>query len=634
MATVDQLITDARGFAQEAYSNAGPLVNAAQTAITSLSRFEVFGGPEMPVLEEAEIDLTLPEFAMPELTFPEPPAPAEGYMSVPSVDAGEVPGITAVMPNIIEPVLPAALENFTVALPSISTDFAFPDPPAELSAITFLPPELTDRAEPTAPTLNLPTFEATPPGAAPDAPTGLRSDFEAAYAGIAPSMRSALSGELDGFMLRINPQFQNQLAALEGKLTTFLAGGTAMPAAVEDALFERGRAKVAAEGRRLVDVAYKDSADRGFTMPGGAVQSSVRRARMAALDANVRTAVEIMAKQAELEQANMQFAITTSKGMRDSALQAALSYHGNLVQLNGQAISYAGMILDAIVKAYGMAVDAFKAKLEGYKAEAAVYETRLRGAMALVEVYRAQIEALKALTDVDRSKVQLYEARLQGLQMLANVYKTRVDTIVARANLEKLKLELFGSQVQLYDAKARAKGQELQAYSAAWGGQEARLRAFGEQVRSEATRIDAFRAQVDAKRVQVQAALDFNRSITDRFVAEMGAYRDTVAGRAQVASTTIELNRAQLQTVQARLSAQETQARVRLEYFKSNALTTLELFKTQTMTLLENGKLAQSQLKAIADVALAGAKVYEGLASSALSGMNTLVSQNLTESAA
>ena len=49
--------------------------------------------------------------------------------------------------------------------------------------------------------------------------------------------------------------------------------------------------------------------------------------------------MDIAVKQAEIEQANLQFAVTQSMNLRQVALQATQAWAGNLLQINGHPLS-------------------------------------------------------------------------------------------------------------------------------------------------------------------------------------------------------------------------------------------------------------------------------------------------------
>jgi len=61
------------------------------------------------------------------------------------------------------------------------------------------------------------------------APSDFAEKFAADYADMSVSMRNALDGAMDAHLLQINPEYHNQMAALEAKLSTYMSGGTALP---------------------------------------------------------------------------------------------------------------------------------------------------------------------------------------------------------------------------------------------------------------------------------------------------------------------------------------------------------------------------------------------------------------------
>lgn len=630
MATVDELITDARGFAATSNTSAISLVQAAQSAISGIvTNFSIDGGPN---IDTPPVDLVtvLPEFVNPEFNPGTPPTAPTNLVALPVLDTGTAPINTAVRPTLQEPAIPNQLRQFTTAPPSVNTSFAFPEVPAELRSISIVAPTLTERTVPVAPDLQIPLFNSAAPTEDITPPEDYAEQFMSAYRDISPTMVAALDGQMDTFISRYNPRYQAQLSALEDKLSQYLAGGTALAPTIENAIFERSKDKVNAEYRRTRDTAFGDAAKRGFTMPDGAVMSAVRQARQGGADNNARAAVEIAVKQAELEQQNIQFAVTTSAQLRNAVMSASLSYHSNLVQLNGQALDYAKSVMSAAIEVYNTLVKAFGLRLEAYKADVQVYEVRIRAVGAAIEIYRAQIAAMQAAVQVDLAKVDIYKARLEALSVLSGVYRNQVDAVIGQANIEKLKIELFGAQVQAYGIEAQAKSSEFQGYSALVNGQEARLRAYGEEVRAYVANVEGYRATVMAKQAEIEAIGQINRTTLGQYTAQLDGYRTLVDAQSRIATTAIDFQRTKLQAFQAQVSTNEAQARLTQEYYRTKATLGVENFRAVLQATIESAKLSTAQIAAVANTALGGAKVYEGLATAALSGMNTLVSSSTT----
>jgi hypothetical protein len=553
------------------------------------------------------------------------------FLPISPIDPGITPELTVTPPTLILPTLPNQAPEFTVTAPNITTDFIFPDLPAELVNPVILAPTLPDRAEPAAPTIALPSFNGVAPTGDMTPPADLAGQMIAAYNDVRPAMVAALGAHTDAWLTRHNPQFFTQLQRIEDQLATYLTGGTGLAADVEDAIYERAKDRDLAEARRTSRAAYANAAARGFTIPDGAVFSQDARARQAASDNLARSANEIAIKQAEMEQENLRFAVTTSASLRQAALSASLSYHGNLISLNGQALEYARNVVANVVEVYNLTVRAFGVKLDAYRAEAAVYDTRLKAALASLDVYRTQIDALRALTDVDRSKVDVYRAQLGALETRANIYRTQVQTIVERASLEKLKVDLFRTRVEAYVATVQGKRAEYDGYSAALSGQEALVRIYGTQVDAYKAELDGFRAKIDAQAATIRAQSDTNDALATRYRAELDAYSTVVDARGKKATLELDVQRAELNTFEVQTRAALETVRLQATVYESNARIILQNTQLEVETLIKNAQMVVERARTVAELGVASAKVYEGMAGAALSGMNTLVASTLAE---
>ncbi len=627
MASIESLIQDARGFAAESFSAATSLVENAVGTISGIdSTFFISGGktPSDPAL--TPIDKFVPDFNIPEIDLPPEPGDAPDLLNLPSIDTLALPINTAVNPGFIDPAKPAPLHALDFTAPMIRTNFTFPDAPALLSTTPVLP-TISDRPVPVRPEISIPNFDGVRPTDTIEAPGDYGAQYVKAYRDIAPTMVSALDAQMDTYLSRYNPQYKEQMAAMEDKIAQYVRGGTALAPAVENALYERGRDKNNAEARRTISDAFTSAAKRGMTLPDGTAYNAAQMARQMAADNNSRVNSDIVIKQAELEQQNVQFAITTSGNLRTAVMQAAISYHGNLVQINGQALSYAQAILSAAIEVYNAYVRAFEAKLQAYQVDASVYSTRVQAALSLVEIYKAEISALEALTRVDVAKIEIYKSQIDALGVLANVYRTRVETVQAQAQIERLKIDIFGAQVQAYATEAQAKNAEWQGYSAAVNGQEARLRAYGTEISAYSAQVDAYRSSIQAKQAEVQSITSYNTGLIAQYTAGVDAYRARVGASAQVASSNVEFQKTKLIAFQARVGAQEANARIIQERYRTAAQIQIQNFQAVATTAIESAKVRTAQVEAVASTSIAGARVYEGLASAALNGMNTLVTQ-------
>lgn len=628
MATTDQLIQDARNYASNA-------LDEAQSALADANRSVSSIGYIVPNVDPLVLDgeLVVPTQKAPpvlqgaELTLPDEPTRAEPLRELGSIDTSGMPLMDVIAPSLVMPDRPTGMPEFTATPPDVNTDAEFPDVPDQLVNPLVEEPTITDRAAPDKPTFVVPTFDAQLPVNTAEAPTDLAGKMDAAYDRMNPRMVAVMDAQVDAFIAKHNPRFAEQMSALEGKLAGYLQGGTALSPAVEAALASRAHDRNNAEFRRVQDTAWGDAASRGHTLPDGALAAAVRMARQGAADNNARTSAEIAIKQAELEQQNIQFAITTSMGLRQTILSAAMNYHQSLITINGQSLEYAKTTAQLLVESYNIAVRAYEAALEGFRAEVQLFETRLRAVTAAIEIYKAEIEALQALTQVDLAKINVYRARVEVLQTLAQVYRTRVDAVVSKAQLERLKLDLFGSQVQLFTARVQAKGLEWNGYRSAIEGEQSKAQLYTSQVQGKVAEIGAWRSRIEAQAEGIRATAMTNDSITRQYESAWRGYSAAAAARGEVARTKLENDRQTLAAFQAETQASVSYATMAATYYRTKADVKISYNDQKLRAQLAMGESMKAFQGTLAQLALTGSEQYTGLAQTAMAGMNTLVSQ-------
>lgn len=631
MATPDELIADARSHADELVSDSRSAMNDAVSMLGAVGYvIPVAQAANLPAAPSPSITLEPPELEAIELEIPADPSETLVFQDIPALELGDEPTLGVSAPTLVMPTAPSPLAEFTEAAPEILTDLDFPEPPDALMNPMIEAPVLPDREEPDAPQVLLPVLDAVAPTDAPATPTDYDQRFIDAHAGILPQTVAMLDGYVDAMLAKVNPRFHEQMARIETQLSTYLDGGTGLAPAVESQIYERAKAKTDAEARRVIDASYAEAADRGFTIPAGAVQSAVQTARQNAANLRAAASREITVMQAEMEQKNLQFAVTTSAGLRTSLLNATLSYHQNLITINGQAIEYAKSILSALVEVYNTAVKAFGLKLDAYRAEAAVYETRLKSAMAGIELYRIQIQALEALTNVDRAKVDVYRARIDALNSLSAVYRSQIEAVLGRASLEKMKLELFQVKVQAYSAQVQGKNSEWQGYTASVNGQEARAKLFGAQVDAFTARVGGWRASIEGRAKAVEAAALTNKARAEQHGANIAAFSAIVNAKGEVARVQLENQRQEIVAFQAQAQAEVARAQVANEYYRSVSQVAISNAEQNLRAQIQHAESVMRYGALVAQLGQFTAKTYADLAAASMSGMNSLAASTVT----
>ena len=603
--------------------------NATSTMETALDRLHspstVYPGNFPLSLVDAGFDIgDVPEYGGEHYVEPEKEfGAAPGMDSIPPPSYGEAPENTAVKPTFEKPQVPSALAEFSADLPSLG-DITVPPAPSALSSLDITPPELTQITVPVVPKVVLPEFMATAPDLNIQAPSDYAERFASDYAGMSVSMRGALNAEVDAQLAKMNPEYHAQMAKLEDKLSRFMEGGTALPVAVEQALFNRARDKTNGEYLKTRDTIFKEGAKRGFTIPAGAQFSALAQARQAAGDNNARAAMDIAVKQAELEQQNIQFAVTQSANLRGVILNSLASWFGSLIQLNGQSLEYARDTLQAAIALYDTLVKVAGARVEIYKAEASIYEVRLKAVLAVYDVYQAEIKGLEAQVNIDTARVSAFSAQANAYGALANAYKATIDGVVAKAQLEKLKVDIFGAEVQAYSAQVNAKQAEWQGFTAQVQGEAARIGAYETEVRAYGQEVQAHSTKVQAYNAEVQAITAKNEGAYKVFTAAVQAYTAQVSGASESAKAEIASFESTLHAYTAGVSAEEAKARLLIQQQDAILRATLAQYDVNSRVAIASMTSQNQYNVAAAQVAVSAGGIYGNMAGSAMAGVNAL----------
>lgn len=628
--SVEALITDARGYAAGIVDDAAAALEESMDLVRQIGFVVPSYTPViLPDQPPSSISLDLPVMDTVTLDLPTEPDDILVFQDISPIEAGTEPVLTATAPTITLPTAPSALPEFAISPPSINTSIVFPEPPSELTNPLIPAPVLADRVEPEKPAVMLPGFDAVMPVNDAVAPTNLDDTFQNAYNGATPQTTTMLEGYVDAMLTKYNPQFHSQMARIEAQLALYLDGGTGLSAAVENAIYERSKAKQNAESLRTQRSNWSDAAARGFTLPNGALTSANQQARQAAADNNAQSAREIVVMAAEYEQKNLQFAVTQSANLRQTMLSAALSYHQNLITINGQSLEYAKSLVGTMVELYNTAVKAFAVRLDAYRAEASVYEVKLKASLAGIELYKVEIDALQALTQVDKSKVDVYRARIDALTAFSNIYRAQIEAVQGRVSLEKLTLDVFQSQVQARTSQVQAKNSEWQGYTAAIEGQTAVARIFSTQVDAYQAQLQGYKTRIEAQAETVRSQALTNKARADQYSTKWTTYKTVVDARGEVARTRLENQRQTVTAFQARVGYEVARANVAGDYYKSMSTVALGNAELQMKAMLGEVNSRRDYGKTIADLGTQSADVFGKLAAAAMSGMNSLSAETL-----
>jgi hypothetical protein len=445
--------------------------------------------PEFPTgpLAPGQLVTTLPTFQPVVWTSPNAPAAFTETLTVDDI-----------MPEAFDDEPP------TLSFGAAPTPFSDSAPDAPGINLTYEEPELTVNmpAAPSLLSLNITPFEGM------NLPTLSQEDVPELDV-VAPSIREYTPGEEYTSAL---------LTALQTSLTDRIEnGGTGLAPDVENAIWDRGREREARAKRNSLDELDKME-EMGFALPPGVYLDS-RLKIINEGEANDRgTSREIMIKAAELEQSNVQHALTTATQLEG----VMINYANQVEQRLFDSTKYA---TEAGIAIYNARVQAYSAYLDAYKTKVAIFEALVRAETTKVDAYKAQIEAESAKAQINVALVQSYEAQVRASMASVEIFKARIEGIRIKADIEKAKIEIFGEQVKAYGAR-------INAYTAGVEGYRASLEAEGTKQRVYQSQVEAYSARVGASTKVIESRIAAYRGRLDANLALWEGYKAATQGEA------------------------------------------------------------------------------------------------------
>lgn len=174
-----------------------------------------------------------------------------------------------------------------------------------------------------------------------------------AYSGDLASLKQQMDNMLEDFLDKYFPDYTAKLKTISDWLdNTIKNGGTGIPPAIEQAIFDRAKGRGDALAIQAEDSAFRAYAQRGYPLPPGILTEKIDAIHQENQNELNRTNREIMIKQAELEVEQIRFAIDQGVRLHIGMLNAGQAYMGSIVALAGQGLAYARALIDAILGLY------------------------------------------------------------------------------------------------------------------------------------------------------------------------------------------------------------------------------------------------------------------------------------------
>ena len=558
----------------------------------------------METFDIPDIDVSIPD--IPELDVTTRPR-----FSLPVID-GTFPDNTAVKPILAE------YEDFTpVTMPVlrfIPPDFSTPTKPDQ-NAVTppGEAPNLDPVVIPPKPSITLPTPPVFDDITLPPPPSITLPTFDAGL----PDEILATPAEFNWSESPFNSDIWTDL--LDKTLDGIVNGGTGLNPDVEQAIYDRARARLQLEHDSKRRGIESDFAARGFPLPGGVLVGRIDEHDAEITRNNLELSEKVMIDQAELAQKNthfvMQLGLDAEKVLRD--------FHES--QMN-RSLDAAKALAASSVEIFNALISKYNAKIDSYKAQAVVYSEQIKAALTEVEIFKGQIESAQVSAEVQKTLADVYEKQLMAVETTIKLYTAEMDGAKVASEIQASRLEVFRLQIQAYVAQLDAEKTKFEIYGVEVEAEKSKAALYSEQVRSYVAEVDAERSKADIQIAQTDAVTKKNVALIEEYKAELSAYGVEVDAAARKIGAQVDGFKAEATAYSAETEAKgmEYGARVkeieaRIEFGKFNLQKALAEIEAATNGYI---KIKEQQLKGTESVMNVNAQ----LAASAMNAVNASAS--------
>lgn len=482
-ATSQQLIATTEGYIAALEAAAGQLAAPTINPI-----FPVITTPPTPGVA------TAPTLQTVTWTVPPQPAPFAGVLNIGNVLPGPFTGNP---PTLNFPVAPAGFNLPAPSSPGVNLNFTYPTPSVALpTPPTLLGLDIVNFNIGAIPqfNVNVPTLNLNPPS-------------------IIPYNEPAL--------------FTSQLLTdLEASLDQAITLGTwtGLPPNIETNLFDRARDReYRAQADALEELNRMETL--GYAFPPGVFIDARVKLQSETQYTIATLSREIMTKQAELILEN-----TIKARENATALESKLIDYAN--QIAQRTFESAKYVTEAAIALYNAGVQAYVASLDGYRTEALVYDTQIKGILAQVDVLKAQIAFEQTKAEINTALVMQYKTEVDAALAIVQIYELQVKIIQTEAEVEKIKVEIYGEQIKAYTGQIQAFAAQVDAYKVGVESQGVIESVYK-------TQVDAYTSTVNAGVAEANALIAVFKGQIDAYTAQLDGYKAAITGmigQAQAAS--------------------------------------------------------------------------------------------------
>lgn len=403
-------------------------------------------------------------------------------------------------------------------------------------------------------------------------------------------------------------------------------GGTGLAADVEALLWERYKSRNITANERVYREAETYFAARGFALPPGALAARIFEAGVEIARAETLASGEIAIKQAELAQANTQFALKYASEIE----QILRTYATGLTQ---RMLEAAKSVTEATVQAGKLLIEKHSMLVETYKTDAVVFEQKIRGEIAKLEAFKIELEGKKVEAEVQQVLSEVYKNAMMGANILIELYKTRVAAAAGKADIEKLKIEELNAKISNYNATIQGELAKATVGELGIKRDSGKIQLASEKIRYMLAEIEETKAKsqlrsenVARQKDMIAVKIEEHNATIAAYKAQLDGYNANIDALVKKYSADVDKYKADIESDKATEDNTIKIYQVEAEHARANAEVRMKAIELQA-------RVAIAEAERGLNAALEEAKLMAQIVSSALTAVHVGMTEGASVSA-
>jgi hypothetical protein len=583
---VDVWLTDLKNIADSAINKASSSASSLQT--NSFQTYPVSNSHLFPNSERVQID-SVSDPIEPTFDLPQRPVPRKITLNLSSVTPPHLDSVLVDPPTLNIPKAPGvSLGDAPVRNFNVNTNLSVP----EFEGYNL--PKV-----PTFESLKIPVLDT--PNITP-------------FLQAIPSFNSSV---IPTSIVSFNPTRYTSglVTSVRDLLLRRLSGGTGLSATVEAAIWDRDRDRELRASRLSEETLLNSRAGSGFSRPTGSMFSVLDNMVQDAQSKIIELSREIMIKQADLEQKNLDSSISQTMALEDLLLKEFLEFTKTSFDL-------AKYKKDTEVEIFKSSLSVFSSEIEMYKAYAISYETMIKAELNKLDIYKAELDGARLVNEVKAQEISVFSAGIEGIKASVDLYRSQIQAIEETLKIEGLKFDLFKSDIEAYNSTLESHKLKYNIYAEQIKGELSKTEIYDSQVKAYASRVQAYSSEADVSMKVAELNSNLEGLKLKQYEADTDLYIKQLQSDQLRYESAVNVYKGQADVFSAKLGLNRANAEIQLK----NIENTIEQNKAQANISVENARLNLASLSNSANALIEGKKaaggIYQAIGSSALSAIN------------